>query len=308
MKQDIHQQARGKWRGILATLGLPAESLKDKHGPCPMCGGTDRFRWDNKDGSGSFVCGQCGAGNGVDFVMKFKGVEFKEAASQVRDVLGVAPLEPIKPDMTEEKRRHLLRELWRASGPIRTGDPVDRYLTARGVGETEPHYSPALMTCQSCYFSQGVNYPAMVGVVSDVVGKPVSLHRTYILDGDKAPVDEPRRIMPGKVPEGACIRIGDVQEEIGIAEGIETAMAASHMYELPVWSAINSSMLKNWIAPEGVKSVVIFADNDQKFGGQAAAYHLAHKLSVKGLDVSVHVPDFAGKDFNDVLNGRRNAA
>ena len=33
--------ARGRWREILPKLGIPPESLRNRHGPCPICGG----RW-----------------------------------------------------------------------------------------------------------------------------------------------------------------------------------------------------------------------------------------------------------------------
>ena len=45
--------ASGRWHGILTALGVPQEFLTGKHGPCPICGGKDRFRFDNKNGRGT---------------------------------------------------------------------------------------------------------------------------------------------------------------------------------------------------------------------------------------------------------------
>ena len=87
---------------------------------------------------------------------------------------------------------------------------------------------------------------------------------------------------------------------MGIAEGIETAMSASALYSLPVWAAINSSMLEKWLPPENCDEVVIFGDNDAKFGGQKSAYILAHKLAIKGFNTSVKIPDQAGFDWADI--------
>lgn len=301
MKQDIHDQARGKWRGILMGLGVPSDFLKDKHGPCPLCEGKDRFRWDNKDGKGTYICNQCGSGSGIDLLMNYRGWQFREAVDQVRGVVGGASVEPVKPELSDERRRYMLRELWKSCSQTVRGDVVDRYLAARGVNEDI--YPASILTCERCYFSQGVEYPAMIGVVSDLDGKPVTLHRTYLGEGAKAPVDDPRRVMPGKIPNGSAIRIGVVQEEIGIAEGIETALAAMQRYELPVWSAINSTMLQNWYAPKGVTTVYIFGDNDRSFGGQAAAYTLAKRLRAKGLTVHVKIPDQIGTDWADYTKG-----
>jgi putative DNA primase/helicase len=59
------ERARNRWREILPRLGVDTQFLTNRHGPCPLCGGKDRFRFDDRDGSGSYICGQCGAGVGV---------------------------------------------------------------------------------------------------------------------------------------------------------------------------------------------------------------------------------------------------
>jgi len=54
------------------TLGVDPVFLDGKHHPCILCGGKDRFRFDNKDGSGSYFCSQCGAGTGMQLLMAFR--------------------------------------------------------------------------------------------------------------------------------------------------------------------------------------------------------------------------------------------
>lgn len=301
MRDDIRDYVTGKWRGILATCGIPDVALRGKHGPCPMCGGKDRFRFDNKEGRGTFFCNQCGAGDGWDLLQKFRGWTFAQAADEVRAIAGHVRKEPVPQEQTEEQRRKRLRDLWLESSPVKQGDLVDRYMHSRGLGEIV--YPDGLRTCERCWYSGDTHYPAMLGVVFDVDGNPVTLHRTYLApDGSgKAPVEDARRIMPGRIPDGAAIRLGEAGHRLGIAEGIETAFAAMQIYDLPVWAAINSTMMQKWEPPSSVEEVTIFADNDPKFGGQKAAYTLAHRLAVKGLDVSVKVPDLVGTDFNDEI-------
>ena len=54
MAFDAITAARGRWPEILAALaGLSGEQLSNRHQPCPLCAGTDRYRFDDKDGSGS---------------------------------------------------------------------------------------------------------------------------------------------------------------------------------------------------------------------------------------------------------------
>ena len=58
---NLNEAARGRWPEILASLGgLSDQQLTDDHQPCPLCGGNDRYRFDDKDGSGSWFCNQCG--------------------------------------------------------------------------------------------------------------------------------------------------------------------------------------------------------------------------------------------------------
>jgi len=82
----VREVARGRWRDtIYPALGV--EVGHGKHGPCPHCGGKDRFRCDDRDGSGSHFCNQCGSGDGFALVMKMRGSDFPEALRLVAGVL-----------------------------------------------------------------------------------------------------------------------------------------------------------------------------------------------------------------------------
>ena len=66
---DVREAAHGRWPSILSALGLDERALSGRHGPCPMCGGKDRFRFDDKEGRGTYFCSGCGAGDGVQLAM-----------------------------------------------------------------------------------------------------------------------------------------------------------------------------------------------------------------------------------------------
>lgn len=55
------------------------------HGPCPKCGGTDRFHiWPNQSDHGTFWCRICGqAGDAIEYLMKFDGLTFPDACKAV---------------------------------------------------------------------------------------------------------------------------------------------------------------------------------------------------------------------------------
>lgn len=300
--QRTAEAAKGKWKGILLQIGVPAENLTGKHGPCPLCGGTDRFRFDNKDGRGSYICNACGAGDGMKLAVEFTGKPFSHIAAQIDEMLGnVKPDGPSRPAMSENDRAKALRAVWTATKPLAVGDLAHKYLASRRIEELA--YPKALRFGPAIMDGEGGIRPAMVAIVTDHDGKPVTLHRTFLKpDGSgKAEMASPRKLMPGEVPDGTAVRLSEFSGgTIGIAEGIETAMSASAIYDLPVWAAINAGNLAKWIPPEGTEEVAIFGDNDPKFAGQAAAYGLARRLAAKGLPVTVHIPDMPGSDWADV--------
>jgi hypothetical protein len=83
--EAIRRAASGRWREVFEGLGFSPASLDGRHRPCPGCGGNDRFQFDDRDGSGSFLCYRGGGGlitgDGIAALMHFKGVEFREACS-----------------------------------------------------------------------------------------------------------------------------------------------------------------------------------------------------------------------------------
>jgi putative DNA primase/helicase len=296
--------AKGKWKGILLSLGLPSACLQNKHGPCPLCDGTDRFRWDNQEGKGSYICGQCGAGWGIDLAMKFTGKTFPEVASEIDTLLGNKKFEPdaIPTQISDDDRLTALRSVAAQSVKLTPETLGHTYFESRGIGERV--YPKSLRFIPALRDGQGGIRPCVIATVRGPDGENATLHRTFLrADGKaKAEMAAPRKLMPGSLPDGACVALSDYTGgPLGIAEGIETAMSASRLYDMPVWAAINSTMMEKWQPPEGCEEVAVFGDHDAKFGGQAAAYRLAHRLSVKGLDVTVHIPQIEGQDWNDVL-------
>ena len=79
----IADAARGRWEEILAHFHIQLPP-RGKHGPCPACGGKDRFRFDDKEHRGTFYCSACGAGDGFYLLRNVKGVSIIEAADLVR--------------------------------------------------------------------------------------------------------------------------------------------------------------------------------------------------------------------------------
>ena len=144
------ERARGRWREILPRLGVEPRFLVNRHGPCPVCGGKDRFRFDDKDGEGTWFCNQCRAGTGIILLRKLNGWSHKEACDAVDGIIGtdwrppaVAKRGP-KPAVSDGGRDR--RAVQRLLGEARAPHVVDAYLGRRGLSVS----SPALRGHPSC--------------------------------------------------------------------------------------------------------------------------------------------------------------
>src|SRR5262249_46755064 len=122
-------------------------------------------------------------------------------------------------------------------------------------------------------------------------------------DGAKAPVDKARMFCAGTVPSGGAVRLTMPGPVLGIAEGIETALAAMKMFSVPTWAALNDGGVERFEPPAETERLIIFGDNDQSGAGQRAAYALAARMAGR-IEVEVKIPDPTGTDWNDVLIGR----
>jgi putative DNA primase/helicase len=111
MPSTLSCRAQGRWRGILPAVGVPPEFLNGKHQPCPMCGGKDRARFDDKQGRGTWICTRCGAGDGFSLVMALNGWDFQRAAERIEALIPSAECVEVRPVLPDERRRELLNEL-----------------------------------------------------------------------------------------------------------------------------------------------------------------------------------------------------
>jgi len=91
--ERVTQVAEGNWSWILSQLGIELKYLKNRHGPCPGCSGVDRFRFDDKYGRGTWICGGGGreqAGDGFQLLEHVYGWSRAESFKAVADVLGLS--------------------------------------------------------------------------------------------------------------------------------------------------------------------------------------------------------------------------
>ena len=300
---DLGNIAKGRWSSLLPALGIDARFLTGKHGPCPMCEGRDRFRFDDKEGRGTWFCSHCGAGDGVKLVQVFGGLSFLEAKARIEPLIGAAPVVERKAvDVADVRRR--AREIWQSGRPI-DQHPATRAWWLNRVGFI-PN-CPDLRAVDDCWHDvERRRFPAMVAFVRGPDGSFVNLHRTYLtIQGEKAPVEKPRLLMKLSLPKGSAVRLCGHTDTLGIGEGIETSSAAMTLHAVPAWAALNADNLAAFNPPEGVARLLVFGDNDPKFSGQVAAYSLGRRQAANNLETEVMIPPTPGQDWRDVLQSLR---
>lgn len=331
----VAQAARGRWPDLLPALGVPAAALSRRHGPCPGCGGRDRFRFDDRRGAGDWYCGGAGhpaSGDGFDLLRHVHGWTSAQAMGAVADLLGLGavpapalarplprPARAIRPaaeTANEAGNLRRLRRLTRESAllDLRKHAPAHAYFEARGLTAlaNDPpaalRYHPALAYWTEDAEGRPVQsgaWPALLALVSGPDGRPVAWHRTWLAqDGrGKAPVAAPRKLCPPIRPDalrGAAVRLYPPAARLALAEGLETALALRlALPDWPVWSCITAGGLAGVVLPPCVREVLVGADFDR--AGIDAAEALARRLADEGRTVRIALPDAPGWDFADVL-------
>ena len=335
--QDVKAAAHDRWHGIHASLGIDPKLLNGKHQPCPSCGGKDRFRYTDFQGNGGFICNHCTpeSGSGFDLIMLVFGCTFSESVARVANVLGMnnathAPLSRTKrqPETTpppKDQQAALLR-LWQQTKPLTANDPASLYLQQRGL-------SPNVQTLKNIrfamleYWAQSIEnrplllgvLPCMIGAITTPNGELQGVHLTY-LQGNHAnqwhklnvlhpqtneplPAKKMKSRFSGSL-KGAAVHLfaPDPQGRLVVAEGIETALAARELFDLPNVAALSCYGLENFTPPQETKELFIVADNDPNGAGIRAAEKLALRAVKNGLQARIWQPETLGFDGLDELN------
>lgn len=293
MKMNVTEtvkQACGHWPHILPALGVTV--IKNRHQACPVCGGADRFRFDDKEGRGTWFCNQCGAGDGLKLVEKVLGLSAGEAAKQVNAVTG--SLSPVAPaviaaaeaetDASRKAAAELAAKLTEKTRPA-TGNA---YLTRKGFSDRE------CLTLTTSHKTGGVSYRAgdMVVPLHDESGALLNLQ---LINAEGL-----KRTLKGGQVKGAWHTL-EGQKQAGkrlwIAEGYATALTVHHLTGETVWVALSSVNLLSLASLARQKypacQIVLAADRDLSGDGQTKA--TAAATACEGL---IALPPVFG-DWND---------
>ncbi|MFT3687761.1 toprim domain-containing protein [Paenirhodobacter sp.] len=177
------------------------------------------------------------------------------------------------------------------------GTPGEAYLRARGL--SDPASPDLLFHPDLPDFDSRRGWPGLIALARFANGdRAPGIHRTFLLDDGSAKAPMGKKML-GSVVD-AAVRLFAMSEDrhIGVAEGIETALAAHALFGTPVWAALSADGVARFQWPEDITRVTIYADAGD--AGRQAAATLSDRLNRAGIPNDIVLP-LHGDDFNDDL-------
>ncbi len=327
--------SRGGWESVFCHYPRIMDAANGRQKPCPFSSVIDpkstKFRlykdW-NQTGAG-YHNDYGRIGGGIRMIQLAGNFDTPgKAAYHILQLLGGVPVSstPLPvittvPQLTEQEIAHRkahIEKLLLRSNPANNNWLYRQYLASRGL--------PHVVTSTDLRIGRRVFYRnedgeksllnALLGVMRNPNGDVVSIHRIYMDDnGNGIKGSDSKRIkmlMPPACQRGevlgSAIRLAEPcvingRKVLALTEGIETALAVTAAFHLPVWSCYSTELLKAVEIPHDVNAVHIFADNDFKNGaGLLAAEHAAQRLRERGVEVKIFLPQPPEK--SDLNNGK----
>ncbi len=308
-------------------------------GPCPGCGGTDRFGVNVK--KGKWVCrGAAGGGDTIGLVQHCTGMDFKQACEFLTGETPPSGSSEYTPEQKREwarrqaeakerdrqrqeaeeqdaeDRKETAVKIWNEGVSI-GGTLAESYLRNRVKGLTAP-LPDVLRFHPACYFSEErKRFPSLIARVDGVDGQPVGVWRIALDQNGAALLDaDGNKIKRGLGPcGGGAIRLFHPAPGgyVAVCEGIETAFGVHLLSGLPVWSCRTANGLSGLDIPFEIERLAIYPDGDAwkwQSGkgkwldptGRREALKLAEKAAAQHVEVLLQPEPLPGSDFLDVWN------
>jgi hypothetical protein len=195
------------------------------------------------------------------------------------------------------------------------GTLVERYLQGRGI--TGPPPASIRFLSRQRNWTDNKAYPAMIGLVQRVPGDDECLqagallidagaHFTFLQgSGAEDPVRKAAtdacKLTLGQLRHGGVwlTPVNEINEQLAVAEGIETALSVQQITNLPTVAALSAAGMRSFRWLPRVRRLWIAADNDEV--GRGAAEALLARALRAGLQAHIKLPARGKNDFNDLL-------
>ena len=315
---------RAKQVDILDVAGryttLKRVTIIEYAGPCPVCGGRDRFSVNRQ--KQVWNCRGCDQGGDVvALAQHIDGLSFRAAAEWLageqakpsrvkpRHRPQEAPRRAPEPD---DKRIYdfnlkIAARIVSQIAPL-VGTPGEEYLRSIRLINTAPiadvlsstyaiGWHPSVLFREDGHELNGQRIGAIIGILIDPVSaEPTgAISRTYMHEG--------RKVGKAKSLAGSgVVQLSpddEVLQGIHLAEGLETALDMTARGFRPMWSCGSTAMMAKFPILNAIESITIFADNDENSAGKKAANEVEQRWLKAGREALVAVSPVPG-DFNDM--------
>jgi Toprim domain-containing protein/CHC2-type zinc finger protein len=296
--------------------GIKLVGRIDRCGPCPQCGGKDRFSINVR--KQVFLCRQCGSKGDVLALVRFlDGCTFLEALESLTGERAPAPSRPPlaatdAPRDDDRDARALTSAKTTVLGMGRLLDsPGETYLRdVRKIDVDEIRdvlsrtdaigWHPSVLFLEEGHPLNGKRLGAIIAVMTNVItAAPTgAISRTY-LDSEGHKVGKAKTLGS---PAG-IIRLSedaDVLEGLHIAEGLETALDVMAEGFRPTWSTGSTALMAKFPVLAGIECLTVVADHDLNGAGLRAASEAADRWQTAGPETHVFQRETPG-DFNDAF-------
>lgn len=283
----------------LARRGHKLKRVGGEHiGPCPVCGGTDRFGANIRKRVAH--CRGCGlSGDVVTIVRALDGSTFAEAVALLagEDLARPRAMPAVRAQRTtdeandqyERQQHRKAAWLWSQRRPI-AGTPAETYLRARGIWcplpptlgflpPSKPEHHPALITAFGLVDELE---PGELSAPRDVATVHLTLLRP---DGSGKVEIKPNKIIVGG-HSGCPIVLAPPNDTMTLAvtEGVEDALSLHQALGIGAWAAYSAGAMPKLAThvPNHIETVLIEVHPDD---GRRHALELARTLRTRGVEV-----------------------
>jgi putative DNA primase/helicase len=283
----------------------------ERAGPCPVCGGADRFSINVR--KQLWNCRGCrkGGRNAIGLVQHLDRVSFRNAvallAGEPTQANGQSRQAPNLPatvsPQPEDSRRQAALSIWHGAQDPR-GTLVEAHFKSRALNLPNEAANEAIRFHGGCKFGSEW-FPAMVCLVRNIVAnEPQGVHRTALgPDGTAIKRDgKTFRLSLGQIT-GGVIKLNpdeDVEQGLCIGEGIETCLSGRQIGYRPVWSAVSKSGVASFPVLPGIVGLTIFGERDEKEQSEKSIRACAERSLMAGIETQAVWP-LVGNDLNDEI-------
>lgn len=240
-------------------------------------------------------------GGPISAIEEMTGLNGRALIVEAAEIAGVAPGAPERRmlQVPPPAKRDPALEIERLIGgalPLR-GSVGEAYLRTRGL--SDPGSPDLLFHPDLPDFDSRRGWPGLIALTRFADGtRAPGIHRTFLLDDGSAKAPAGKKML-GTVKDAAVRLFAmPIDGHLGVAEGIETALAAHALFGMPVWAALSADGLARFLWPEGTTRITIYADAGD--AGRQAAAALSDRLNQANIANEIVLP-IHGDDFNDDL-------